>query len=449
FPDFLFFGVSEVSLPEFTFSSHLLLVGCIMLFVGIYTSLSGMWGISSTDTFKFVMAMAGCIVLAIFAVNHSDVGGIEGLREKLPSWVFNYTPEVGGDVQSGSGLLKMSITAVIAYLGVQWWASWYPGAEPGGGGYIAQRMMSAKNEKHSLLATLWFQVAHFAVRPWPWIIVALAALVMYPAEADKGATFVMVIRDIMPSGLLGLLIAAFLAAYMSTIASQTVWGTSYIINDLFKPFVIPYAHDKSYIRISRVTTFILLLLSLLVTSKLERISDAWKFILSCSGGIGIVLILRWFWWRINAWSEIAAMLAPYVVYPVLLYVFKLDANSDYGTILLIIVAWSSIVWLTVTFLTPASKNEILLSFYRKVHPGGIGWKRISRMTPDVKGDKGYGYLLLNWISGSIMVMLSLFGIGELIFGRYLSGTLFVTGAFACAVIIYFSMSRIGWKSVAK
>ncbi len=241
FPELLFFGIQEIHFAGISMSSHLLVVGCIMLFVAIYSSISGLWGVSITDSFQFVMAMAGCIALAIYAVNSPEIGGISGLKEKLPEWVFNYTPDIArGDHSIGvGGVLKMSVTAFVAYLGVQWWASWYPGAEPGGGGYVAQRMMSAKNEKHSLLATLWFQIAHFALRPWPWIIVALAALVMYPEEADKGATYVMVIRDLMPAGLLGLLLAAFLAAYMSTIASQTIWGTSYIVNDLFRPFIKP------------------------------------------------------------------------------------------------------------------------------------------------------------------------------------------------------------------
>ncbi|MCJ7693703.1 MAG: hypothetical protein MUO22_09860, partial [Sedimentisphaerales bacterium] len=202
FPDLKFFGIEEISFLGFTFSSHLLTVGCLMVFVAIYSAMSGLWGVSITDTFQFVMAMTGCIVLAIFAVKHESIGGLSGLREKLPEWVFKFTPEIGGSESAGgaaTGLLKMSVTAFVAYLGVQWWASWYPGAEPGGGGYIAQRMMSAKNEKHSLLATLWFNVAHYALRPWPWVIVALCSLVFFPELAvdDKGAGFVMVIVEVL------------------------------------------------------------------------------------------------------------------------------------------------------------------------------------------------------------------------------------------------------------
>jgi SSS family solute:Na+ symporter len=218
FPQLTLFGLHEINVIGITLSSHLILVGLLMLFVALYSSISGLWGISLTDTFQFILAMTGCIILAIFALNH--VGGIGGLKTELAGvdWVFDFFPSFGKESTEiqGSGLLKLSATGLFAYLGVQWWASWYPGAEPGGGGYIAQRIMSAKDEKHSLLATLWFQIAHYAIRPWPWIIVALVALVLYPSEPDKGATFIMVIRDLLPSGLTGMLLAAFLAAYMST-----------------------------------------------------------------------------------------------------------------------------------------------------------------------------------------------------------------------------------------
>jgi Na+/proline symporter len=307
FPELSLLGVEEIQFLGITFSSHLLVVGLMMIFVALYSALSGLWGVSLTDTFQFIMAMGGSIALAIFAVKH--VGGISSLKIHLAEnkWVFDFFPEVQNKsiATNSAGLLKLSITGFVAYLGVQWWASWYPGAEPGGGGYVAQRLMSAKDEKHSLLATLWFQIAHYAVRPWPWIIVALVALVMYPNVPDKGETYVMVIRDLLPSGLLGLLLAAFLAAYMSTIASQTVWGTSYIINDFIRPFIKSDANEKYYVNISRIVTILLIIFSFFVTSQITRISDAWKFILACSGGIGLVLILRWFWWRVNAWSEIS------------------------------------------------------------------------------------------------------------------------------------------------
>ena len=449
FPGLTFFGLHEIDFLGITFSSHLLIVGLLMVFVAVYSSISGLWGVSFTDTFQFIIAMGGSIVLAFIAMEH--VGGIAGLKSHLAdvNWVFDFMPVVGKNATSAAGvsasLLKMSAVAVIAYLGVQWWASWYPGAEPGGGGYVAQRMMSAKDEKHSLLATLWFQVAHYALRPWPWILVALAALVLYPAEPDKGATYVMIIRDFLPSGLLGLLLAAFFAAYMSTIASQTVWGTSYIINDLYRPFIKPGASEKYYVRISRITTFVLIIFSLVVTTQFQRISDAWKFIPACSGGIGLVLLLRWFWWRINAWSEIVAMLAPYAIYPVLVFRY----HMSYEMSLIIIVAWSTIVWILVTYLTRPTSEKKLMEFYSKVHPGGIGWKPIARKLPRVEGDKGYPQLFVNYIFGCLLVMFTLFGFGKIIFKDYVTGFIFIGIAIIAGAVIYRNLSKTGWEKVIK
>lgn len=437
FPELLFFGNEGIDVFGLFLSSHLLWVGALMLFVAVYSSLSGMWGISLTDTFQFVIAMAGCIVLAIVVVNQPEIGGLKGLRNALPAEYFSYFP-VLGDAADGVNILKMSAVAMIAYLGVQWWASWYPGAEPGGGGYVAQRIMSAKNETHGLLATLWFQIAHFTIRPWPWIIAALAALVLYPDAPDKGATFVMLIRDYMPVGLMGLLLAAFFAAYMSTLASQTNWGTSYIINDLFRPFIKPNADEKYYVRVSRITTFVLLFFSLIVTTQFDKISDAWKFILSCSGGIGLVLILRWYWWRINAWSEIAAMLAPYAVYPILL-----AKGVSFETGLIIIVAWSSLVWIIVTFVTKPVSDEKLSAFYRKIHPGGPGWKPIALKNPDVVPDSGMKQWFINWLAGCVLVISFLFGTGYILFGYLLKGMVAWAFSAIALFIILRSLSRGG------
>ncbi|MBN1597656.1 MAG: Na+:solute symporter [Bacteroidales bacterium] len=450
FPGLTFFGIESVHFLGAELSAHIIYVGLLLLFVAIYSALSGLWGVSITDTFQFIMAMTGSIALAIFALK--EIGGIESLKNSLSEskWVFEFLPAVGKEAGTGissTGLLKMSITALVAYLGVQWWASWYPGAEPGGGGYVAQRMMSAKDEKNSLLATLWFQVAHYALRPWPWVIVALVTLVIYPAAPDRGATYVMMIRDLMPAGLLGLLLAAFFAAYMSTIASQTVWGTSYIINDFYRPFINRQSNEKTYVKVSRITTFILMLFSLTVTTQFERISDAWRLVLTLSAGIGLVLILRWFWWRINAWSEISAMFAPYLIYPVLKYVFKLDViSSDFEICLIIIVIWSTLVWLVVTFLTPATSNEKLKEFFSKVHPGGIGWKKISGELKNVKGDTGYKYLFMNWLCGCILVMFSLFGFGKIIFHEYIHGIIYIIIALMAGALIILNLKKVSLRN---
>ncbi|MFO7880117.1 MAG: sodium:solute symporter family protein [Bacteroidota bacterium] len=452
FPDFTINGQSSFMMLGNEMPMQMVLVGGMLAFVALYSALSGLWGVSLTDTFQFVVAMAGTIALAVVALNAPGIGGIEGLKEKLPEWVFEYTPKVGGEPATSTtgGVLQMTVVAFVAYLGVQWWASWYPGSEPGGGGYVAQRMMSAKNEKHSLLATLWFQIAHFALRPWPWIIVALVALVLYPDAPDKGATFIMVMRDYLPAGLLGLLMAAFLAAFMSTVASQTVWGTSYIVNDLFRPFLKKGGSEKYYVKVSRWTTVLLMGLSFVVTGFFDQISDAWKFIIACSGGIGLVLILRWFWWRINAWSEISAMLAPYAVLPVLIYGYDMDVyHKDFGLTLIIIVSISTVVWLTVTFLTRPTEQEKLHAFYRKVHPGGWGWKTVQKQMPEVTPDGGYIYLFANWIMGCIMVMSFLFAIGDLIFANYLKAIVELVIVVASIVGILLSMKAYGWKNIIK
>jgi SSS family solute:Na+ symporter len=452
FPDLLFLGNESLTILGIEFSSHLLWVGVLMIFVAIYSALSGLWGVSITDSFQFIMAMTGSILLAVYALKNDAIGGVSGLKEQLPEWVFNFMPSIGSEeVDTGTGILKLGVTAFVAYLGVQWWASWYPGAEPGGGGYVAQRMMSAKDEKHSLFATLWFNVAHFAIRPWPWIIVALVSLVLYPdLPADnKGAGYVMAIKDLLPAGLLGLMLAAFLAAYMSTIASQTVWGTSYIINDLFKPFIKPNADEKYYVKISRITTFVLMIFALIITSQITKISDAWRFVLAASAGIGLVLILRWFWWRINAWSEIAAMIAPYPLLIVLLFVFDYDLSADYEIILIYTVIWSTAVWLTTTYLTKPTNDQKLKTFYSKVHPGGVGWKRISNQLPEVKSDTGYQYLFMNWFAGSMMVLFFLFGLGKWIFYGFSSAIIYFAVVALAVIIIIRNMRKIGWKKVAE
>lgn len=440
FPDLTFFGLTEVSLLGFTFSSHLLLVGAMLTLVALYSSLAGLWGVAVTDAIQFIIAMSGTVVLAVIALGIPEIGGVDGLRAQLPDWTFRFTPTVGGESLPG-GAMTLSLAAFIAYLGFQWWASWYPGADPGGGGYVAQRMMSAKDEKHSLFATLWFTVAHYAIRPWPWIIVALVSLVLYPnlPPEQQGEGFVMVMRDYLPSGLLGLLLAAFLAAYMSTISTQLNWGASYLINDLYRRFIKTDGAERDYIRAARIATMLTMVLSLIVTSKLTRISDAWLFIIEASAGIGLVLILRWFWWRINAWSEIAAMVAPLLLYPFI------RSWVAFPFTLFILVGWSTVIWIAVTFLTAPTDDKTLDNFYRRIHPGGVGWKPVAARMPEVIGDSGYGKLLIDWAAGCVMVISALFGIGRLVFGEYLAAGGYLLWTAAAAGVIYFHLSRIDWE----
>ncbi len=303
--------------------------------------------------------------------------------------------------------------AFLAYVGVQWWASWYPGAEPGGGGYIAQRMMSAKNEKHSLFATLWFTIAHYCVRPWPWILVALATLVLYPdlGPTEKRLGYVYAMRDFLPTGLKGMLVASFFAAYMSTISTQLNWGSSYVINDFYKRFWRKGADEKSLVKVSRITTVLMMLFSLVVTSMIDTISGAWIFVIEAGAGLGLVLILRWFWWRVNAWSEITAMVVPLVAYVVL------RNRMEFPGRFFAIVAVTTVAWITVTLLTRPADASTLERFYRRVHPGGPGWRAVAATVPDVTPDRGYGTLFVDWAAGVAMVYSTLFAVGEIVLFR--------------------------------
>jgi Na+/proline symporter len=391
-------------------------VGGALVITAAYSALSGLWGVAVTDAFQFVLAMVGCVALAIIVLDLPQVGGISGLQEKLPEWTMQFTPSIGtGEMSSAGGALALTVSAFLAFVGVQWWASWYPGAEPGGGGYIAQRMMSAKDEKHSLFATLWFTIAHYCVRPWPWIIVGLATLVLYPdlGDADKKLGFVYAMRDFLPTGLKGLLVAAFFAAYMSTIATQLNWGSSYIINDLYKRFIKPQSTEKNLVFVSRLTTISIMIISVIVTNFLDTISGAWTFIIEAGAGLGLVLILRWFWWRVNAWSEITAMVVPLFVYGYL----TTQTSLQFPDSLFIIVLLTTVSWITVTFLTRPTDEKTLQAFYRQVHPGGIGWKDVQRQLPEIKGDTGYHLLFLCWLLGIIMVYSFLFGVGKIILGN--------------------------------
>ncbi len=423
------FGVPEEQVLIYVFAC--------MLLVAFYSALSGLWGVVVTDAFQFFMAMTGTIILSIIVVNTPSVGGIEGLKSKLPAYVFNFFPEISTAKNIGSAF-SLSVSSFLAYVGIIWWASWYPGAEPGGGGYVAQRMMSAKNEKHSLFATLFFQIAHYAIRPWPWILVGLATLVLYPNLGlnEKGMGYIYAMRDFLPVGLKGLLVAAFFAAYMSTIATQLNWGTSYLLNDFYKRFLIKNKSEKHYVKISRIATILLMIISVFVTLLINRISGAWEFIMECGAGVGLVLILRWFWWRINAWSEISAMITPFIVYPFLKYY-----SVPFPDTLFFLVTITSAVWISVTFLTEPTDRETLYSFYRKIHPGGILWKKISEELPDVKSDSGFFSLFMNWLFGVILVYSSLLGIGKIIFSEYVEAVYYLELSAISIFIIYKNLSK--------
>ena len=422
FPGLTLFGRPSFDLLGFEIGAAMAVVGLLILVVAAYSLLSGLWGIAVTDVFQFVMAMVGSVALAFFALDLPQVGGISGLVEQLPASTFRFLPEVGGGALESAGVLTLSAAAFAAYVGVQWWASWYPGQEPGGGGYIAQRMLSARSERDSLLATLWFAIAHYCLRPWPWIIVALVALVLYPGLEDPREGYVLVMRETLPPGLLGLLFAAFLAAFMSTISTQLNWGTSYLVNDLYRRFAVRDRSERHYVAASRWITFALAVSGFLVATGLDSISGAWGLVLSASAGLGLVLILRWYWWRVNAWSELAATVTPLVLVGFQLAGVSVPfLTAEFPTNLFGITAITTTVWLTMTFATRPTDAAVLDAFFQRIRPGGPGWRPVAARNADVTPDAGLARLGVYWLVGSAVVYLALFGTGHVILGRTATG----------------------------
>jgi SSS family solute:Na+ symporter len=432
----------------------LLIVFGLMLIKAAVSTLSGLWGVLVTDLFQFALVMGMMIVLAVFAVH--AVGGMEGLMLKLQALdavkagtgggegsILSFIPDIGS--------VWMPMITFMVYLAVNWWATWYPGAEPGGGGYIAQRILCAKDEKHSLLATLWFNIAHYAVRPWPWILVALCSIILYPTLADKESGFVKVIVDpqVFPGALRGLIIAAFLAAYMSTITTQLNWGASYLVNDFYRRFLIRGRSERHYVTISQLSTLAIMLASCVVTYYQDSIAGAWKFLIAISAGTGSVFLLRWFWWRINAWSEVSAMTASFFVSIMLQFYFKLDSDHpiQFAWIVLITVFCSTIIWILVTVVTAPEKETVLISFYRRVRPGASLWGPIVEKAPDIPTQSNTACNLLDWFCGCVMIYLILFGVGKIIFGQWTVGFVFLILAAAAGLIIYHDLNRRGWKTV--
>jgi Na+/proline symporter len=426
----------------------LIVLGIIAVTASIST-LSGLWGVLVTDVFQFVVKMGMVIALAVYAVR--AVGGIEAMKQKLElldahrgnqGSVLSFVPDLNS--------AWMPLIAFLVYISLNWWATWYPGAEPGGGGYVAQRMLCARDERHSLLATLWFNVAHYAVRPWPWILVALSSLILFPGLAKPETGYVRVMILALPPSLRGLMIAAFAAAYMSTIATQLNWGASYLVNDFYRRFVVRDAPQKHYVRASMLATVFLTLVSAVVTSYLDSIAGAWKLLLVTGAGTGGVLLLRWYWWRVNAWSEVSAMLSAFIVSVALQTLWHFDTGkpTDFAWLMIITVAITTAVWLTVTFLTAPEPQETLLAFYRRTRPSAAGWGPIARLAPEVQPARDGLANLLDWAAGCMLIYGALFGTGKLLLHEMIPGLALLTMGAVGLTIIYRDLSRRGWHAVA-
>lgn len=403
---------------EMPFMQAFWLTMAIMAAVSVYTSLSGLIGVAATDVLQFVLAMSGTITLAILVLSSEQVGGVAGLKAQLPSAALSFLPQL----DAGDGLaetLTLGWGSLLAYAGMQWWASWYPGAEPGGGGYVAQRMMSAKNERHAFWATFLFQAAHYCLRPWPWILAALCTLILYPDLEDPRLGYVMLMRDFLPVGLKGLLFAAFLAAYMSTVSTQLNWGAGYLINDFYFRFFEAQADEKRRVWISRVATLLIMLITAGVTSQLESISAVWRFIIECGAGLGLVLILRWYWWRINASAELAATVAPFFFYglakllPVLSSAAWATSLSQFPNSFFLTVGGTTITWLLVMYTTKPEKEATLRHFMERVGPMGAWPDNLQHL----KGSSiPLSILATAWLLSILALYSLLFSIGKLLLG---------------------------------
>jgi Na+/proline symporter len=401
----------------------------------VYSVFSGLWGVIVTDAFQFVVAMGGTILLAVLAVG--SIGGLDALVSQSARHFGSAEAAFG--VLPPTGVAWLPLSTLLVFLGVQWWATWYPGAEPGGGGYVAQRILSARDERHGLLATLWFNIAHYALRPWPWILVGFVGLLRYPHLANPEEGYVRVMVDTLPSPFKGLLLAAFAAAYMSTISTHLNWGASYLVNDFYLRFIRPDAGPRAQVLASRVATGVLMVLSLVVMAYLTSVEQGWKLLIGLGAGTGMVYILRWYWWRVNAWSEISAMAASLVTSLVLQSLhhdLSNTASGDYAFTMLVTVGVTTAVWLSVTFLTGPESEATLDRFYRKVRPGGAGWRPVAARL-GFSGDPIPGGALswVNWVAGLAAVYSAVFALGAFLTGSARSGLIYSGVAIAAFLLI--------------
>ncbi|MBW3629654.1 MAG: Na+:solute symporter [Gemmatimonadetes bacterium] len=425
-----------------------LLAGGITL---IFSMTGGLKSVLITDFFLFFTAMAGSIAAAVVALRHPDVGGLSRLlTNPAVSERLSILPDLSDPAEV--------IPILVIPLAVQWWSVWYPGSEPGGGGYIAQRMLSAKDEKEATASTLFFNAAHYSLRPWPWIIVALCSLVVFPTIESIRVAFPNVSPSILghdlaypamltflPAGLLGLVIASLAAAYMSTICTHLNWGASYVVNDFWRRFVDPAASERRLVFVGRIATAVLMVLSAALALWLQNAYQAFTILLQIGAGTGLLFILRWFWWRINAASELAAMAVSFLVAVYLeLFHGRLFPNLPLSSSAKLLwgVGLTTVAWVTVSLVTRPTDPAVLRRFYRLVRPGGPGWERVvaeARREGDALPDPGEGWTvpqgLLATLVGSVTIYAALFGIGYWLYGRYTLSAVFIITAVVGAVYV--------------
>lgn len=428
-------GMAKI-LTVVTGADQWMVIFALYLLIGIYIAISGLWGVVVTDFIQFIIAMGGSITLAWLAVDH--VGGLDQLHSKLVSefgtdpWVLSLNPFSSPEIV---------LATALVWVGMMWWASWYPGSEPGGGGYIAQRMFSAKDEKNAVGGTLLFNVMHFAIRPWPWILVALVSLIVYPNLADKETGYPLLMLDLLPAGLLGLLAVAFLSAFVSTVSTHLNWGASYVVNDFYKRYFKPPNRFESkeqaeqhYVWISRIATLLIMAFAILVSYFFDTVKGGWEAILSIGAGTGLVFMLRWFWWRINAWSEITAMITAAIgsfLAPELGY-------DDFAGKMIFTTILSTVSWISVTYLTSPESDDTLQKFFNQVQPGGPGWKRF---TKDGTPVEPIWPAVIKVALAALSIIFFLYGMGQVFFGSLAAGIGIITIGTAILVYIVKELTR--------
>jgi SSS family solute:Na+ symporter len=427
----------------------------------LYSATSGLWGVVVTDLVLFVIAMAGSLAAAYFAVAHPAVGGLRALVTH---------PALEGKLGLLPDFTDWSTAAAVFVVpvAVQWWSTWYPGAEPGGGGYVAQRMLAAKDESHALKATLWFNIAHYALRPWPWIIVALASLIVYPTLDSIQAAFPLVDPSIvrhdlaypamlvfLPSGLLGLVVASLAAAYMSTISTHLNWGASYVVDDVYRRFVATERDERHYVWVGRVATLGLIVMASVVALLRENALQAFQILLQIGAGTGLVFLTRWFWWRVNAWSELSAMLVSFAVAVYFTGGASLEAigipfgvrwavpSWDASLQLVVGVLVTSCGWLAVTFLTPPADQDTLRAFHERIRPLGPGWSGAGFQPIPPTAHDSLTAAFLAWFLGCVVVYGALFGTGYLLYGSGASGLACLVVAAGAAYGLMRTLPRVG------
>ena len=416
---------------------------CAVLSIA-FASAAGLWGLLVEEFIQFGFAMTGSFAAAWFALHRPEVGGLSGLVSRANPAALGFLPDFG-DWPTALAIFVIPLT-------VQWWSVWYPGAEPGGGSYIAQRMLAARSERDALAGTLLFNIAHYALRSWPWIIVALASTLVYPTLADLRTALPYVdpklvghdmaysaMLQFLPAGWLGLMIAGLLAAYRSTISTHLNWGTSYLVHDLYRRFVRPDADERHYVAVGRMVTAALMVLAALLTYVLDTARESFQLMMSVGAGTGLIYLLRWFWWRINAWSEISAMASSFVVAVGFFVAGKAGAQVPSHVALLVTVGTTTLVWIAVTMLTHPTDRATLLNFYQRVRPAGPGWRSVRAETGLGPSADSLPQQFLAWTAGCVLVYSALFAVGNALYGHVALAIVFSIAGIASGALLYHLM----------